>query len=358
MKKIVKQRSGGPGLRPPGRSIRKTVRIDTRDLVDLKSPNGEGTLPLLVSPKMSGVDIISWAKDNRPLIDEKLARHGAIAFRGFSLGSVDQFREFAEIVIDELNDSPEHTPIEREKTVLRPGFYPSDDRLTWHNEKAYAPVWPGKIMLGCEAPAPEGGVSLIIDSRRMVKEMDPEIRARFRELGVMYSRNYSQNIGRSWQTIFDTDSKADVEARCRRDGVAFEWRPEDGLRTRKVLPAISVHPETGEEVWFNQVQHWHSTSLEPNTRASMRELLGEEGMPRNSFFGDGSIIDDEIIFELNTLSEKIDAGFLLERGDAILIDNMLAAHGRTAYRGERKIMVALGDPGSYQALASTTTVRG
>lgn len=31
-----------------------------------------------------------------------------------------------------------------------------------------------------------------------------------------------------------------------------------------------------------------------------------------------------------------------ERGDVLLLDNMLAAHGRRAFEGEREIVVAMG----------------
>lgn len=347
-------RPRGPKLPRPGGTARKIISIGQETMVSWKPMHDDGVLPLHMFPTTPAVDLVSWARHERPLIDEKLAVHGAIAFRGFNLNSADRFRDLAEAVIDDLMDSTEHTPLLKKSPILRPGFYPAEDRLTWHNEKSYAPEWPGRIMFGCEAPAPSGGESLIVDSRLMVRRMDPEIRERFRQVGVMYVRNYGNEIGRPWPMIFQTNQKSEVEAFCRENQIECEWQDGGRLRTRKVLPAISIHPKTGEEVWFNQVQHWHSTSLEPATRASLQALVGEEGMPRNSFYGDGTRIEDEVIHALNELSLQIDGGFLLTRGDVLLMDNMLVAHGRTAYAGDRKIMVAMGEPGSYQGLETIT----
>ena len=35
--------------------------------------------------------------------------------------------------------------------------------------------------------------------------------------------------------------------------------------------------------------------------------------------------------------------FYSEKGDILMLDNMLSAHGRSPYTGQRKIVVAMGD---------------
>src|SRR5690606_1130297 len=54
--------------------------------------------PLLVEPTDPGLDLIEWVKANRPLIEQKLAHHAVILFRGFQLRDIEDFEAFAEAV--------------------------------------------------------------------------------------------------------------------------------------------------------------------------------------------------------------------------------------------------------------------
>jgi hypothetical protein len=45
-----------------------------------------------------------------------------------------------------------------------------------------------------------------------------------------------------------------------------------------------------------------------------------------------------------------------QAGDILLIDNMLVAHGRTPYEGDRKVLVAMSEPARAHSTATTTSV--
>jgi hypothetical protein len=96
-------------------------------------------------------------------------------------------------------------------------------------------------------------------------------------------------------------------------------------------------------VVFNQVQAHHSSFLRPEVRDSLLRLYGERGLPRNVYYGDGGVIADEVMAELAAVYEGAAAEFEWEEGDAVLVDNMLAAHARRAYEGERRVVVAMGE---------------
>jgi hypothetical protein len=81
------------------------------------------------------------------------------------------------------------------------------------------------------------------------------------------------------------------------------------------------------------------------------EVLGEDRFPRNCFFGDGSRIEDDIMHELCAIYQKHEMSFPWQAGSAILIDNLILAHGRNPYTGLRRILVAMGQLRSCRALA-------
>jgi alpha-ketoglutarate-dependent taurine dioxygenase len=203
--------------------------------------------------------------------------------------------------------------------------------------------WPQKIMFFCVTAAREGGETPIADARRLYHLLDPAIRRRFAEKQLMYVRNYRQELDVSWQDFFRTTDRAEVERACREADEEFEWMKDASLRTRKVRPAICKHPLTGEDVFFNQILAHHVSCLEPATRESLLSLFGEEGLPRNVYYGDGSRIEDSVISELREIYQRAAVVFPWQENDILLLDNMLTAHARNPFTGPRQIMVAMGD---------------
>ena len=66
-------------------------------------------------------------------------------------------------------------------------------------------------------------------------------------------------------------------------------------------------------------------------------------MPRQVFYGDGSELEDTAIEAINAAYERCAVRFDWQRGDVVMLDNMLAAHARDPFEGERRIVVAMGD---------------
>jgi alpha-ketoglutarate-dependent taurine dioxygenase len=236
--------------------------------------------------------------------------------------------------------------------VYTPVFYAPEMRLLWHNENSFNHSWPSKIWFACARPAAEGGETPVVDSREVYRRLPPEVREPFEEKGVMYVRNYGSGLGLDWRAVFRTDDKAEVERVCEQDRFELEWRDNDRLRTRCVRPAVVRHPSTGEPSWFNQAQHFHVACLDPETRESLSELLAPEDFPRACYFGDGSEIPDDFMTTILDVYREIELAFPWQKGDVMLVDNILAAHGRNPFRGERKILVTMGDMMSYDEIES------
>jgi len=334
--KTIRHKSGGS---------RPEVLIKTSQL-----HSGE-MLPLVLEPGTEDVDLIDWTMSNRAFIETSLLQNGAILFRGFDISAAPQLEQFASLICSKLfNENGEHPRNAVSGNVYTPVFYPSDQRLLWHNENSFNYQWPAKIWFCCARPAERGGETPIVDSRRVHKLLDPEIKERFERKQIMYVRNYGGGLGLDWQTVFQTSDKAEVEERCRIAGMHFEWKNQNRLKTSCVRPASIRHPKTGEWSWFNQAQHWHISCLNADTRQSLEALYAGDDLPRNCYYGDGSPIEDSVMEAILKVYQDLEVVFSWQRSDILMLDNILTAHGRNAFVGRRELLVAMGEMLRYADL--------
>jgi alpha-ketoglutarate-dependent taurine dioxygenase len=307
-------------------------------------------IPCVTAP--AGADIGGWLRGNRDRVDAALRDSGALRFGGFGLGAVPAFEQLARATCGELlRDNPEHTSVSDSGNVQTPVPYSARRKLLWHNENTFGDKWPGRILFACAVAPDSGGETPLADTRAMYRALRGPARSRFSELGITYQRTYGTGVGLSWQQVFQTADPAEAEGKCRSADVQFEWGEGNRLRTRQTRPAIVKHPVTSELVWVAQPQHWHPACLDPQTRESLVAVLGEDRLPRDCFFGDGSRIEAEIMNDLCAAYQEHETSFSWQPGSAVLIDNLILAHGRNPYAGERKILVAMGSMYDYRALA-------
>jgi len=301
------------------------------------------TLPLILEPAVENVDLAEWVRNNRPFVREKISAHGGVLFRGFGLNDAKAFQRVAAGICDELfadyGDLPRENLAEQ---VYSSTPYPEDKSILYHNESSHLSRWPARINFFCLIVAREGGATPIVDCRKVYQSLDPKIRQQFEEKGLMYVRNFCRGLDVSWQRFFGTDDKAVVEETCRSAGATCEWIGNN-LRTSQRCPAVRRHPVTGELTFFNQVQLHHVHCLDPDVLESLLSLFKREELPRNVYYGDGSVIEDSVVDHIGEIYEKHAVRFQWQQGDLVSLDNMLTAHARDPYAGERKIVVALGD---------------
>ncbi|HJP93409.1 MAG TPA: amino acid adenylation domain-containing protein [Pyrinomonadaceae bacterium] len=301
------------------------------------------SLPLVITPDTQDVDLAEWAQANQEFIEANLLKHGALLFRGFNVASAVEFESFANATCSELFG--DYGDLPREELggkVYASTPYPADERILFHNESSHMHRWPMLIWFYCVTAAEQGGETPIVDCRQVYKQMDQSIRDRFERKGLMYVRNFTDRLDVSWQNFFQTDDRSKVEDYCRKAAIDFQWKNDNGLRIRQFCPAVVEHPQTGEMVFFNQIQLHHISCLPASVQDSLRSMLDEEDFPRNVYYGDGSAIEDSVVQGLVDLYDRLSVGFRWHERDVLMLNNMLVAHSRNPFSGTRKIVVALG----------------
>lgn len=286
-----------------------------------------------------------WLQDNKSLFEQILLKYGGILLRGFDIHSVSEFNKFSQIVCPNLlqytyRSTPRSNLGGKIYTATE---YPADQFIPLHNENAYTDTWPQKISFFCVIPAEGGGETPIADSRKVFKRIDTEVVKKFEEKNVLYVRNYSPGVDLSWQEVFQTSEKQDVEKYCLDHSIKYFWNQEGAeLTTKQLCQATLVHPSTKEKVWFNQAHLFHISGLNKEIAQSLISELGEENLPRNAFYGDGTPIEEEVLEHIRSAYEEETIVFRWQRSDIMILDNVLMTHGRRPYSGERKIVVSMG----------------
>ncbi len=310
----------------------------------------DSCLPLQIKPTVGGVNLVAWAGNNIELITKLLLQHGGILFRNFQLVDVAEFEQFIQTVAGDLLEYRDRSSPRSsiQGKIYTSTDHPANQSIFLHSENSYAATWPLKIFFYCVTPAQQGGETPIADTRKLYQRIDPKIRDRFAQKQVMYVRNFGDGFGLPWQTVFQTTNPTDVETFCRNNGIEFEWKPGNKLRTRQIRPAILPHPHSKEMVWFNHAVFFHISTLEPTIRQALLAEFSEEELPHNTYYGDGSPIEPEVLEELRTVYQQETVVFPWQAGDILMLDNMLTAHGRKPFSGTRKVIVGMTQANTLQ----------
>jgi len=316
------------------------------DWVDVEPLLPNESIPMVVRPKLNGLNLMEWARNNSRYVEDLLWEHRALLFRGFDSGGIEGFQGFVEAASEgeRLEYKDRSTPRSSYgHRIYNATVYPQDQSIRLHNEGSYWTAWPKKIFFSAVTPAAVGGETPIGDVQNVFEWIDPKIRREFEAKGILYVRNYNNGMGLTWQEVFQTQEHAEVERYCRDNDIEFEWKEGDKLRTRQCRPAIRKHHMTGESLWFNHAAFFHVSALEPAMRDMFLSELGEDDLPYNTYFGDGAEIFPEVIAHILTCYERAKVVFPWEEGDVALYDNMRIAHGRQPFQGERLTLVAMAE---------------
>src|SRR5215207_8974695 len=305
--------------------------------------------------------VVDWLREHNPMLAADRDRYGAVLLRGLrAVDSPQRFDAVLGVIARELMDyvggsAPREVVYGRVTTASGlPGTY----SLALHQEMAYQASRPDALALFCEVPPDEGGATPIADAREVTSRLDSAVRERFDRKGVGVRRalpgpkqGEANHVPRPWHHVFGTSDRAEVERIAEEKQWKVEWCPDGSmLLWQQVLPAFKSHPRTGERVWANQV-HYHMP--ECMLRWALRDGRMEEAeqfrrqmteAPEtvdHAFHSDGTRVSGEDAEHVWDVLAESEVPLRWHRGDVLLLDNVLAMHGRHRYGGRRRILVGL-----------------
>lgn len=316
-------------------------------------------MPLVVAPESLGAradprlePLVEWLAAHRPWFDAQLASHGAIALRGFEIGTMADFQRvvaaFGQPVGRYLGGVSSRTDLGGD--VQTSTNYPGHEPVRLHNEFAHAPRRPERILLFALAPSEVDGETTVADGRRIAAALDPELRARFAASGLGYFWTYLARpdsglarLFKSWQEAFATDDPQEAEAVCRSLGFTSGWTSSGLLWTHSHGPALVSDPIDGAPIWFGQYLARSAGTLAEHAAvtAALAAGPGRGGLMRYVSLGTERATTPAEYAHIQAVSSACEVAWRWQRGDVLVVDNLRCQHGRRPYRGARSILVSL-----------------
>jgi alpha-ketoglutarate-dependent taurine dioxygenase len=322
----------------------------------------DGPLPLFVTPAgdRSMERNVEWLHAHRAAIDAALLHHGAVVLRNFGFATASDIKL---ALSDRAKYGQSYAAGQAPRAMVDEYVFeataaPADRLLRLHQEMAYLPRQPDRIVFFSEVPAESGGETIIADMRRFTGRVGPAFRNQLEQRGIKYLSNFMDkdklktldqvfgNWHKSWQDAFSSDDRSVAEDSCRSLGLEWAWREDGGLDTWHVTEAFRNHPVTGERVWFNMIatqtpSRFYLGSDEAYARFLRAYGTGALPPPFRACYGDGSDFDTDDVLSLYPLYEDLTVAFPWQKGDLMFVDNVFTAHGRNPFGGERQTRVVL-----------------
>ncbi|MBG0857060.1 TauD/TfdA family dioxygenase [Streptomyces spinoverrucosus] len=291
-------------------------------------------------------DAASWAVQHRDALRAHVAEHGVLLVRGLDLRDADQVGAvFAGLSDGLMTEKEAFAP----RQSYGPGVYssttwPANQPMCMHHELSYTLDVPGLMLFACLTAPSQGGATAVADAEQVLQALPSELSERFEREGWLLTRTYNDEIGASLTESFGTDDHAAIERYCQAHAIDFTWQPDGSLHTRQRRSAVVRHPLTGRRCWFNQIAFLNEWTLAPEVREYLVDVYGEDGLPFNTRFGDGTPISEDVVQLLNATYEEHTRREPWQPGDLMLVDNIRTAHSREAFTGERQVLVAMAEP--------------
>lgn len=315
------------------------------------------------SARLTEVDAVrEFIRSRAEAIRAHLHTNGVLRMRG--LDPVRTAKDFSSVIsalTPELRDyvggtSPRTQAYDK---IMTATYTPPSWSIILHQEMAYTTTMPDYISFFCENPADAGGLSTFGDMRVALGLIAPTVRDRLTAHGLRLGRtllspdrvHLKPGVKKPWTEVFNTEDRAEVDTIAGKRGWHTEWIGDDTVRLfQELVPAVREHPVTGASIWCNQAHFFSPVCMmrwaeEDGRREDYLELhRANQDNPElldRTYLGNGDPVSDEDSLHIYQVLRDLERSVRLETTDLLLVDNLLVAHGRTAFEGDRRILVAI-----------------
>lgn len=276
-------------------------------------------------------------------IEAELSDSGGILFTGFNVSDAHFFRDAVTALGIETLPYMERAAVRKEvvKGVFTSTEFSSSSWIDLHHEMSFARRVPARIFFFAQKVAEHGGETPVADEYATTDAIDSAVREEFLHRGVIYVRNYRNEIDMDWRSAFQTNNREEVARYCHENQIRFEWISDDHLRTEQPQSAFLKSPVIDKPLFCNHAHIFHPAAMEETLREILLETYGERGLPRTVYFGDGAPIPDRTILHLRQVYDNAMLKFEWKTGDVMLLDNARCLHGRAPFEGSRTTLVSM-----------------
>lgn len=319
-------------------------------------------LPLVIEPEGKGLSLSELAtllKTKNGWFKDQMLKYGGLLFRNFPVNTPDDFSTVIQAL--DTGKSLNYIGGDSPRTHIKDGIYTSTEappsiKIPLHNELSFVNKFPTHIYFCCMIAPEKDGETILGDSRQMLRSLDPAVKKRFIDNRLKYTSAYYykskvmewlnklQPSHKSWIQVFETEDKKMVERLCKENQFALKWNGNDWLQISQERPAAIQHPITKEDVWFNQA---HLFDFNPRLLGMWRYVAAQGFYYRphtklhTVSYADGSPIRREDFYHIMDTLDENTIAFPWQKGDLMVLDNVLSMHGRATFTGKRRVLAAM-----------------
>ena len=245
---------------------------------------------------------------------ELFKSYGILLFRGFRV-THEQMKPFAELFSSKFIQDYVRPQVDSDKFVhfVDAGM----DSCSPHSEHAYSPFRPDVIYFCCTVPAAQGGETTFCDGVRVWEELSEATKQLFLSKKLKFSyEEISADILRKLAGADTTTAKIN-QMLDGVDGVKYQFNKDGSISMEYICSAVV------------KTKYCHQNAF-------ANSILGYYEDNRKVIFEDNSIVTDEVIDEIEKVTDSLMEKIPWQAGDLAMIDNSRFMHGRKEFNDNRR----------------------